>query len=83
MATSAFTLRRSASNSPVFSFTGCHTGTPSDCASTFTGGATTSLPRPCGLSGWVTTATSSPSCWQAVTSGTENSGVPMKTIRAF
>src|SRR6185437_8701612 len=70
-------------NSPVLIFAGCHTGMPCACAQSFTGGAASSLPRPLGLSGWVTTATSSPSVLAASTSGTAKSGVPMKTMRAM
>src|SRR5438132_1374372 len=64
---------------------GCSTGTSSASAASFTGGGTAvERERPCGLSGCVTTATTSkPSPSSASSGGTANSGVPKKTTRTL
>src|SRR5688572_3732538 len=64
-------------------FSGCRTWSSSSSATTFTGGGTVVLRcRPCGLSGCVTTATTSqPSPNNARSGGVANSGVPQKRTR--
>src|SRR6516225_5426417 len=60
-------------------FSGCVTGIPSCCASRFTAGATTSMPRPLGRSGCATTSFTVKCSASASRVGTANSGVPQKT----
>jgi hypothetical protein len=66
-------------------FSGCRTGIPSSRAIAFIGeGTSVERERPCGLSGCVTTATTSnPSPISARSGGVANSGVPQKTTRSY
>ena len=60
---------------------GCKTSSPYAVATCLTGEGMIFFPLPFGLSGWVITAkTSWPCSISAFSAGTENSGVPMKTI---
>ena len=77
-ATSARCARTHAANSPVRSFVGCTTVSPSSVARCFTGGAVNVSPRPTGLSGWHTTPTTSATPASASRHGTEKAGVLKK-----
>src|SRR4051794_28857363 len=54
---------------------------PRAIASRLTGGGVISRPRPAGLSGWHTTATTSATSVSAPRMGTANAGVPRNTAR--
>src|SRR2546422_498001 len=81
--TSGTRARRRARNAGSLGRSGCSTGTSSASAAVLTGvGTTVERERPWGLSGCVTTATTSnPSPSKAWREGTANSGVPKKTTR--
>ena len=65
-------------NSSSLAFSGCKTSIPSFTASSFTGENTSSLLLPFGLSGCVTTATTScPASTKALSVPTAKSGVPI------
>src|ERR1700757_4604 len=70
-----------ARNSVLFLiFSGCVTGMPASFAVSLTGGTTTCMPRPAGLSGWDTTSSTLwPARSTAFSVGTANEGVPQKT----
>src|SRR6266568_3199574 len=55
---------------------------PRDSASCLTGGVSRRCPRPAGLSGWVTTAMTSPASSSIRSVRTANSGEPMNTVRS-
>src|SRR5882762_8514395 len=81
--TSGTRARRRARNAGSLGRSGCSTGTSSAPAAVLTGvGTAVERERPWGLSGCVTTATTSnPSPSKAWREGTANSGVPKKTTR--
>ena len=79
---SACKLFNASINSGDFNLSGCKIGKLFSTAYFFTALCVTSIPRPAGLSGAVTTATIlHPSCIKACKLATANSGVPINTIR--
>ncbi len=83
MPRSGRSARIASTNSGARSFSGCNTGMPASRAATFTSLSRSFCPRPAGLSGAVTTATTLyPPSTRARSEGTANSGVPMKTMRS-
>ena len=78
---SALNERNSSTNASSFSFSGCSTGSPTDKAYCFTSENCSWCPRPAGLSGMVTTATTLyPPSTNARRLAVANSGVPKNMI---
>src|SRR4051812_47114964 len=80
-ASSAPVATSASRSSPVRADFGWITGSPSSSAATLTAGAVSWLPRPAGLSGWLTTSATSCAPASARRHGTANSGEPMNTTR--
>ncbi len=82
MPRSGFKALTASTNSSALSFSGCSIGSPNSRAATFTSLSCILRPRPAGLSGVVTTATTLyPSPARRRSDATANSGVPMNIMR--